>query len=104
LRKGVHFELVAGDFRNSFSDGNFEIDLMHIDCDWHDSVAFCLDKARQYLSLGGVIVVDDYNDYQGCHLAVNNFLARYPDEFVLSTETPHAILKRRLRAPATASS
>ncbi|RVQ65798.1 asparagine synthase [Croceicoccus ponticola] len=50
--------------------------LVHIDCDWHDPVAYCLEAVRDILSPGGIIIIDDYHDYEGAKIAVDAFLAR----------------------------
>lgn len=55
------------------------IALAHIDCDWHDPVAFCLEAIAARVSPGGVIVLDDYFDYEGCRAATEEFLARHPE-------------------------
>ena len=94
LRRGDHFELVAGDFRQSFRDPGRQIDLMHIDCDWHDSVAFCLEQARLHLRPGGFAIIDDYNDYEGCARAVDAFLSARGSGFVLLRNESHAVLQR----------
>ncbi len=67
--------------------------LVHIDCDWHDPVQFCLQTVAPYLSKGGLIIVDDYNDYEGCRKATNEFLATNPS-FRLRRSRPHAIIER----------
>lgn len=51
------------------------IALVHIDCDWYDPVDFCLRVCSEKLSDGGVIIIDDYNDYGGCRVAVDEFLS-----------------------------
>ena len=53
--------------------------LIHIDCDWYDPVAYCLAAVADLLSPGGLIVLDDYHDYGGARLAVDEFLAKRPD-------------------------
>jgi O-methyltransferase len=88
------FELIAGDFRQTFSPPLRPIDVMHIDCDWHDSVAFCLEAARQHLRAGGIILVDDYNDYKGCKSAVDAFLHTYAASFTLVSTQSHAVIRR----------
>ncbi|WP_084078203.1 TylF/MycF/NovP-related O-methyltransferase [Demequina sp. NBRC 110057] len=55
------------------------IALAHIDCDWHDPVAFCLDAIAERVSPGGIVVLDDYLDYEGCRTAVDEFLAAHPE-------------------------
>lgn len=59
--------------------GITRIALAHIDCDWYDPVTFCLEACADKLSAGGMIIIDDYNDYGGCRVAVDEFLARRPD-------------------------
>jgi asparagine synthase (glutamine-hydrolysing) len=65
----------------------------HIDCDWHDPVAYCLAALRRRLALGGVIVLDDYNDYGGCRKAVDAFVASCADIRFLA-RAPNAVLTR----------
>jgi asparagine synthase (glutamine-hydrolysing) len=90
------FTLIAGDFRESFLKPQKTIDLMHIDCDWYDSVTFCLLQADTYLSVGGYIIVDDYGDYEGCRRAVTEFLSNAEGKFELISTEPHGIIKRIL--------
>lgn len=47
----------------------------HIDCDWYDSVRLCLERIGPRLVSGGVMIIDDYYYYSGCHRAVDEFLA-----------------------------
>ncbi len=68
--------------------------LAHIDCDWYDPVTYCLAAIYERLSPGGVIVLDDYNDYGGCRMATDAFLARHPD-LELRSAASNAILRRR---------
>jgi O-methyltransferase len=54
------------------------IAFAHVDCDWYDPVAYCLAGVADRLSPGGVILIDDYHDYGGCHLATDEFLRAHP--------------------------
>jgi O-methyltransferase len=94
LQQDDRYRLIAGDFRETFVSPPSQIDLMHIDCDWHDSVVFCLEAARKYLREGGYIIVDDYNDYKGCKTAVDAFVSRHAAEFSLIADQPHAVIRR----------
>jgi len=87
LHQGLFEETVR------FEDGQ-SVALAHIDCDWHDPVAFCLETIYSRLSPGGYIVLDDYNDYGGCRHATDAFLATYLDMELRST-TSSAVLYRR---------
>lgn len=51
----------------------------HVDCDWYDPVAFCLTALARVLVPGGAILLDDYHDYGGARLAVDQFVAAHPD-------------------------
>jgi asparagine synthase (glutamine-hydrolysing) len=67
-----------------FHEGLFEdtmhveepIAFAHIDCDWHDPVTLCLKRLFPVLAPGGIIILDDYNSFQGCRTAVDDFLGR----------------------------
>jgi hypothetical protein len=52
------------------------IAVLRIDCDWYASVKCCLENLYDQVSPGGFIVLDDYYTYDGCTLAVHEFLAR----------------------------
>ena len=49
--------------------------LAHIDGDWYESVKVCLDRLAPNLSVGGVMVIDDYGSWSGCTKAIDEFLA-----------------------------
>ncbi|MDR3045115.1 MAG: TylF/MycF family methyltransferase [Desulfovibrio sp.] len=57
------------------------IALAHIDCDWYESVKVCLERIGPCLSVGGRMVIDDYDHYSGCRLAVDEYVARHSSEF-----------------------
>ena len=69
------------------------LSLAHIDCDWYDPVKFCMETVSPVLSVGGVIILDDYNDYGGCRDAANDVLAA-DASLRLVREEPHAVIKK----------
>jgi asparagine synthase (glutamine-hydrolysing) len=69
------------------------IALAHLDCDWHDPVKFCLERTIEVLSPGGLMILDDYNDYGGCRTATDQFLAGRADCRLIRT-LPHAVVQR----------
>ncbi len=86
--------LVKGLFEETVSfDNNVRIAFAHVDCDWYDPVALCLDRVYAHLAPGGIVVLDDYNDYGGCRKAVADFLARRGD-IHLADPSHNAILRR----------
>lgn len=50
------------------------IALLRIDADWYASVRCCLDTLYDSVADGGLIVFDDYYTYEGCAIAVHEFL------------------------------
>lgn len=55
------------------------IAFAHLDCDWYESVSYCLSATADLVSPNGVIVLDDYHFYEGCKRATTEFLASRPD-------------------------
>jgi O-methyltransferase len=98
------FDIAADDVEVCFVQGRYEESLLqqpgfpiafaHIDCDWYDSVKTCLAFMDANLQTGGVVVLDDYNDWKGCKIAVDEFCASHRD-FKLTTKTPHGVLVRQ---------
>jgi O-methyltransferase len=76
---GRRVHLVKGLFEETFPTLDItRIAFAHIDCDWYDPVRYCLNETAARLSKGGLIVIDDYHDYEGCRTAVDEFLAAQP--------------------------
>jgi len=70
--------LVKGRFQETlFPEG--PVCLVHIDADWYESVKVCLERIWPALVPGGVIVIDDYDSWSGCHRAVDEFLSTATD-------------------------
>lgn len=67
-------QLIEGYFDDTLHV-NEPVAFAHIDCDWYASVMTCLVQLEPNLSLGGVIVFDDYSDWSGCRTAVDEYFA-----------------------------
>lgn len=53
-----------------------EIALLHLDCDWYESVSLCLEQLYDKVVKGGFIIIDDYGYWKGCKKAVDEFIKR----------------------------
>jgi len=74
-------KFIKGKFQDTMEFQNKSIAYAHIDCDWYDSVKFCLEKIYPNLSTGGLMLIDDYFHYSGCRKAVDEFLLAHPNQF-----------------------
>jgi O-methyltransferase len=71
-------EIVEGPFDETLpkmSAAVGPIALLRIDCDWYHAVRTCLENLSDQVSGGGFIVIDDYYIWDGCAIAVHEFLA-----------------------------
>ncbi|HKB42103.1 MAG TPA: TylF/MycF/NovP-related O-methyltransferase [Gemmataceae bacterium] len=80
-RLGVdsHTEFVKGWFDRTLPASRaavVPIALLRIDADWYSSVQCCLENLYDQVAEGGFVVLDDYYAYDGCAIAVHEFLAR----------------------------
>jgi Macrocin-O-methyltransferase (TylF) len=50
------------------------IALLHVDCDWYESVRLVLAELYDQIVPGGVIAIDDYQHWLGCRKAVDEIL------------------------------
>lgn len=69
--------LVKGWFDKKLPQTRAEIGpiaLLRVDADWHASVACCLDNLYEQVVDGGFVIFDDYYAYDGCAVAVHEFL------------------------------
>jgi asparagine synthase (glutamine-hydrolysing) len=49
--------------------------IAHLDCDWYDSVMVCLQRIVPRLSQGGRLIIDDYDHWDGCRKAIDEYFA-----------------------------
>lgn len=69
--------LVKGWFSDTlpiYKDDIGRIALLHLDCDWYESVKCCLKELWDSLVDKGAIVIDDYGHWKGCRKAVDEFI------------------------------
>jgi asparagine synthase (glutamine-hydrolysing) len=84
-RHGVSVEannvhLVRGLFQETLNV-NDPVALAHVDGDWFESVMTCLQRIEPHLIEGGVIVIDDYDDWSGCRKAVDEYFRDKRDRY-----------------------
>ena len=58
-----------------------KVALAHIDGDWYESVITCLQRIEPNLIPGGVLVIDDYNDWSGCRTAIDEYFEDKKDKY-----------------------
>jgi O-methyltransferase len=71
-------ELVPGWFSESLPPLAEQLDqvaFVHVDCDWYASVKCCLEQLYDPVVEGGILAINDYYYFDGCALAVHEFLA-----------------------------
>ena len=76
MSRAGRYELVPGWFKNtlpSFTPAE-SIALLRLDGDWYASTMECLAALYPHVMPGGLILIDDYYDWDGCARAVHDFL------------------------------
>jgi hypothetical protein len=63
--------------------GLSQIALLRLDTDWYESTRHCLQQLFPLLSIGGVLILDDYGDWKGAREATDEYFAEHPDSPVL---------------------
>jgi|HubBroStandDraft_5_1064220.scaffolds.fasta_scaffold61239_2 O-methyltransferase len=53
------------------------IAVLRLDGDWYESTTTCLEHLFGQVSVGGVVIFDDYYTWDGCSRAVHDFLSRH---------------------------
>ena len=69
-----HVRLIKGLFQETLHPDT-PVALAHLDCDWFESVMICLERIVPLLSVGGIIVVDDYDHWSGARRAVEAYFS-----------------------------
>jgi hypothetical protein len=70
-------ELVQGLFEDTI-DIDEPVAFAHLDGDWYESTMTCLQRITPHLVPGGRIVLDDYDHWSGCRMAVDEFFEDRP--------------------------
>jgi O-methyltransferase len=68
-----------GWFQETFPHAGIpQIALLHVDCDFYEATKLCLERWWKHISPGGFVQFDDYDSFQGCRKAVDEFLTANP--------------------------
>jgi O-methyltransferase len=59
------------------------IALLRLDGDRYDSTKVCLESLYSNVRRGGIVVIDDYGQFEGCRRAVDEFTSKMPIPFML---------------------
>jgi len=51
-----------------------QIAILHVDADWYESVKLALGTFYDKVVPGGFVILNDYNTWEGCNHALNDFL------------------------------
>jgi len=62
---------------------NQAFNLVHIDCDWYESSKAVFNYLENHLHPGAILQVDDYSNWQGSHMAVDEAKWLIPANFKL---------------------
>jgi len=71
------FKIQKGWFEDTLPemDDGLEISLLRLDGDWYESTLTCLKHLFPKVSTGGIVIIDDYYDWDGCSKAVHDYLS-----------------------------
>lgn len=72
------------------------IALCRLDTDWYESTKKEMDVLYPKVSKGGIVLVDDYSDWPGCKLAVDEYLSNLdPNSYSKSIEDGSLVIHKR---------
>nr|CRH06514.1 Conserved protein of unknown function [Candidatus Magnetococcus massalia] len=66
----------------------------HVDVDWYEPVKICIERIFPKLSIGGVIVFDDYHDWGGAKKAIDEYLQKAPGQHTVNDTYGHMVVQR----------
>jgi hypothetical protein len=68
--------------------------FVHLDSDWYESTMTALQRIWPHVSVGGVVVIDDYDAWSGCRRAVDEYFADRDDYRIDRHLRPHLVRTR----------
>jgi hypothetical protein len=80
----AHTHLIKGKVEDTLpAQAPEKISLLRLDTDWYESTLHELDTLYPRLSVGGVLIIDDYGDWVGARKAVDEYFAKHNIRFLL---------------------
>lgn len=78
LANSTNHQIVQGWFDQTLpvTKINEPIAILRLDGDWYDSTMVCLENLYPKVAENGLIIIDDYNAWDGCSRAVHDYLSR----------------------------
>jgi asparagine synthase (glutamine-hydrolysing) len=70
------------------------VSFAHIDCDFYDPVMNSLNQIVPYLSINGIITIDDYYCWSGCRKAVDEYFKNIKKHFSFNKVANKLNIKR----------
>ena len=58
------------------------IAMLRLDADLYESTKICLESLYSCVVPGGIVIADDYNYFEGCKKAVDEFLSEFPKTLI----------------------
>lgn len=90
-----HCYLVEGKVEDTLEVfGPQSIALCRLDTDWYSSTKVEMEVLFPRVVKGGYIIVDDYSDWPGCKLAVDEYLANVEEDYNLSIEDGSLVIHK----------
>lgn len=71
------YKIIKGWFNETLPkfEATQKIALLRLDGDWYDSTLICLQHLYPKLSENGLLIIDDYYEWDGCSRAVHDYLS-----------------------------
>lgn len=83
---GGHIHLCPGWFQETLSTIRPPgIAVLRVDCDWYDPVKCVLTELMPLVSDGAPVILDDYYAWEGCALAVHEYLSAHKLPYQIRT-------------------
>jgi O-methyltransferase len=74
-----NYEIIQGWFSHTLPKFELQeqISILRLDCDWYDSTIDCFKYLYPSVTKGGLIIIDDYYQWDGCSRAVHDYLSSH---------------------------